>query len=149
MWRGGAGAERRETKGKYRYIFQQYDAQYTDELRHWDAIHRLHSWQILIQGKLFLSSQFFSLFLSSLVKHCEIIFITFKKRFPLLISIFNSVRLQIIFQVKSNKVRMLSETDEMGIGPLLPLGVHSSDSDIKKHILTIKKISERVGGVFH
>lgn len=44
---------------------------------------------------------------------------------------------------------MLSETDEMGIGPLLPLGVHSSDSDIKKQILTIKKISERVGGVFH
>ena len=35
---------------------------------------------------------------------------------------------------------MLSETDDMGMGPLLRLGGHSSDSDIKKHILTIKKI---------
>lgn len=56
-----------------------------------------------------------------------------------MISVFHSARLQNIFQVKSNKVRMLSETDEMGMGPLLPLGGHSSDSVIKKHILTIKK----------
>ena len=43
---------------------------------------------------------------------------------------------------------MLSETDDMGMGPLLRLGGHSSDSDIKKHILTIKKRSLKESMVY-
>ena len=62
----------------------------------------------------------------------------------LLMSIFNIVGVKNIFQVKSNKLRMLSETDKMSMGPLLLLVEHSSDLDIKKHILTIKKIYKRV-----
>lgn len=62
----------------------------------------------------------------------------------LLISIFNIVRLKNIFHVKANKVRMLPETEKMSVGLLLLLVEHSSDLDIKKHVLTIKKIYKRV-----
>lgn len=57
----------------------------------------------------------------------------------LLISIFNIVSLKNIFHVKADKIRMLPETDKMSMGLLLLLVGHSSDIDVKKHILTIKR----------